>query len=224
MSDIKPKYAIFDFDGTLVSKDTLLSILKICFKAQPWRLLFFIPFSPIILITYLFRLDRSLAKSLVLWSATFFKSKKQIIKIFNQDIIQECQPLWFQEGIQTLNKLYQEGQQIIIATASGQIWIRALLRKKFPHSKLIIGTRLKFCLGGVILASKNCRNSEKLRRIREQLGFDFEWVSSWSDHTADIPMLKEAQTPYIICPKKEHVVKFKKEFGEQVKILNWKTQ
>ena len=113
---------------------------------------------------------------------------------------------------------------MIIASASGQLWIRALVRSKFKHSKIILGTRLKLWCGGVVLASKNCRNTEKLRRIREKLGNEFDWDSSWSDHIADIPILKAAKKPYIICPKPEHALTFKKEFGEDVTILNWTTQ
>ncbi len=224
MNQTKPKYAVFDFDGTIVAKDTLISLLKLCFKSQPWRLLFLVPFSPIVFVTYLFKLDRSVAKSVVLWCATCFRSKKNIISLLNKDIISECENLWFKDAIQTLNQLRNEGHEIIIATASGQLWIRALLRTKFPHSKMIIGTRLKFFCTGVILASKNCRNQEKLNRIRKQLGHDFEWESSWSDHTADIPILKAAKKPFIISPKPEHLVQFQETFGAKMTVYNWETK
>jgi len=221
-NELKPKTAVFDFDGTLVAKDTLVSLLSHGFKTQPWRVIFLLLFCPIIITTVLLKLDRSIAKSVMLWSVTCFKTKKQTVNFLTKSVKKECENLWFKEGVPILHKLYEENKDIIIATASGQIWIRALLREKFPKAKMIIGTKLRFFMGGVILASKNCRNHEKLRRIREQLGSDFDWESSWSDHTADLPILKAATNPYIVSPKDKHLETFKKEFGEHMKVLIWK--
>lgn len=224
MNNTIPKIAVFDFDGTLVAKDTLLGLLKIGFKSEPWRLLFLFILWPIFIIKFIFRLDRSLPKSVFLWCITAFRGKKQIIRFLTQSLEASYEHLWFQEGLKTLNDLHKNNVQIVIATASGQIWVRSLLRKKFAHSNLIIGSRLKFFAGGVVLSSKNCRDVEKLHRIQKQMPKEFIWESSWSDHIADLPILKEAQTPYIICPKQKHVLIFKKELGENVKIFYWNTK
>lgn len=223
VTNATPKIAVFDFDGTLVAKDTFLALLKIGFKSQPWRGVFLLLLCPIFVLNFLLRLDRSLPKSVMLWSITAFRGKRNIIRFLNTTLKNSSQIRWFAEGIDTLERLHNENIEIVIATASGQIWVRSLLRNKFKNSKLIIGTKLKFFAGGVILAGKNCRDHEKLRRIQEQLitKQQFVWHSSWSDHIADIPILKAAQMPYIICPKKKHVPIFKKEFGENVTILYW---
>ena len=71
------------------------------------------------------------------------------------------------------------------------------------------------------MSGKNCRDSEKLRRIRMKVGNEVTWHSSWSDHIADIPILKAAQTPHIISPKPEHIPIFKATFGDNVEILYW---
>lgn len=213
--------AVFDFDGTLVTKDTFLILLKTGFKSQPWRCLLLILLCPIFLINFLIGGDRSLPKSVFLWCLTAFKTKKQMIQFLTQTVEASNELIWFQEGFETIQKLKDQQTKIVIATASGQIWVRALLRKKFPKANLIIGTKLKFFACGVVLSGKNCRDKEKLRRIQTQLGNHFAWESSWSDHLADTPILKAAHTPYIICPKPKHIPIFQKEFGENVKILNW---
>lgn len=224
MTNIRPTIAVFDFDGTLVSKDTFVILLRAGFKSQPWRCLLLLLLCPIFIINFLVRGDRSIPKSVFIWCATAFKTKREIIRFLSTTAEQSNQVHWFKEGLETLQKLQNQQIQIVVATASGQIWVRTLLRKKFRNAKLIIGTKLKFFAGGVILCGKNCRDIEKLHRVKMQLGDDFVWHSSWSDHIADIPILKAAQTPHIISPTKEHVPIFKKEFGENVEILYWSPQ
>lgn len=224
MTTSTPTIAVFDFDGTLVTKDTFVILLKSAFKTQPWRCLLLLLLCPIFIINFIFRWDRSLPKSVFLWSMTVLRTKKEIIKFLSTTVEKSNDLRWFKEGFETIQKLKNQQIEIIIATASGQIWVRSLLRKKFPKAKLIIGTKLKFFAGGVVLSGKNCRDHEKLRQIQIQCGETFNWHSSWSDHIADIPILKAAQKPYIIQPKPEHIPIFKKEFGENVEILYWSAE
>jgi len=216
-----PRYAFFDFDGTLVSQDTFLILLKAGLKPQPWRLLFIILFSPMLLATWIFKLDKAMAKSLLLWSITVFKGKKGAIQFLQNTMLQEKDKIWFPQAIAEFEKLKQENIEIVVISASGTTWIRALLRSKYKNFKLIIGSRLGFCLGGIVLTSKNCYHEEKIKRIQEILGDDFVWHSAWSDHIADLPMLKKAGLRYVISPKEKHVETFKQELSSDYTSLKW---
>lgn len=220
---LRPRYAFFDFDGTLISQDSFLIILKAGFLQQPWRVLFIILFSPLLALTYLFKLDKTLAKSLLLWSVTVFKGKKGAIQFFQNTLLPFANSMWFQEALTEFEKLKNEQIEIIVISASGTPWVRALLRGKYTNFKLIIGSKLGFCLGGIILTSKNCYKEEKIRRIQEILGHNFEWHSAWSDHIADLPMLKKAGKRYVICPKQTHVDIFNQELEKNYTLLSWTT-
>ena len=39
-----PRYAFFDFDGTLIAQDSFLTLLKKSLKSEPWRILFILLF------------------------------------------------------------------------------------------------------------------------------------------------------------------------------------
>ena len=162
-----------------------------------------------------------MAKSILLWSLTVLKGKKGAIEFLNQTILNHSEQIWFQEAQAVLEGLKNQGVEIVIVSASGQCWIRALMRTKFKHNRLIIGSRLGFCLGGVVLKSPNCYQEEKIKRIEAILGKDIIWQSAWSDHIADLPMLKKSQLRFIICPKTKHLEIFKEELKENFTLVQW---
>ena len=55
----------FDFDGTLVTKDTFLALLKFGFKTQPWRCLFLFILWPIFVINFILGGDLSRVSKLI---------------------------------------------------------------------------------------------------------------------------------------------------------------
>lgn len=220
----KPQIAFFDFDGTLIANDSFMLILKASIRQQPWRLALFFLFSPILFATLIFKLEKSLAKSTLLWSTTVLRGKINSIKFLKNTISEKSKEIWFNDAVEQFEKLRQENVEVVIISASGALWIRAILKDKFKHTKVIIGSRLQFFLGGVILKSKNCYEEEKLNRIQECLGDKFVWHSAWSDHIADLPMLKKAPLRYIICPKKKHIQIFDRELEKNYILLNWKTK
>jgi len=83
-----------------------------------------------------------------------------------------------------------------------------------PQAKIIIGSKLKLFLGGVVFASPNCYDTEKVSRIRARLGANLEVHSGWTDHPADIPMLNLAERKNVICPKSKHMTHFERAFGQ----------
>ncbi|KAB8033380.1 HAD family hydrolase [Fluviispira multicolorata] len=217
----QPRYAFFDFDGTLISQDSFLTLLRKGLKGAPWRIFLLLFVSPTLLLTFLLKLDKTKAKSALLWSLTFGKSKRNSVRFLRNSIASESQKIWFKEANQTFQKLRDEGIEIVIVTASGQTWVRAMLSEHKLQFRTIIGTRLTFFAGGVVLNSKNCYQEEKINRIHEALGKDFIWHSAWSDHIADLPMLVRSNKRYIICPKDKHLSIFTKELNKNYTLLKW---
>lgn len=216
-----PRYAFFDFDGTLICQDSFLTLLKKILKSEPIRILPLIFISPFLILTGLFKLDKTFAKSLILWCLTVGKEKRECARFLRNILATESSTMWFQEAIPTFEKLKEEGIEIVVVTASGQTWVRGMLHGKYFNFKTIIGSKLTFYAGGVILKSKNCYQKEKIKRIHEALGENFTWHSAWSDHIADLPMLLKSQERFIISPKEKHKSTFKKVLGDNFKILNW---
>ncbi|MGY3804708.1 HAD-IB family phosphatase [Pigmentibacter ruber] len=220
----KIRYAFFDFDGTLISKDSFIIILKKIIAEEPYRLFFLLLWMPFLLATAIFRLDKTFAKSAILWSLTVGKDKRNCAQFLRNILATESNSLFFEEVIPTFQKLKAQGIEIVIVTASGQTWVRGMLHGKIEHVRMIIGSELTFFAGGVILKSKNCYQAEKIKRIEKILGKNIEWHSGWSDHIADLPMLSRATEKHIICPKKKHLKIFEKQFNRKFELHLWKTK
>lgn len=221
------KYAFFDFDGTLIAKDSFQTLQKYTLRTEPWRV-FLLPLALCVYLylTPFFGFDKSPLKSSLLWAMTFGKTKRQCVQFLKTVAQQDVARLFFSEVSATFAKLKQQNVRLIVISASGPLWIRAALAQEGLRPHTIIGTRLGFFLGGVIFTSKNCYKHEKLRRIRHTLGSDFIWHSSWTDHPADIPLLQQAphQARHLICPKSKHMASFLSALGPDLYVLYWKTQ
>jgi phosphatidylglycerophosphatase C len=217
----KPTYAFFDFDGTLISCDSLRVVLRTGFQKRPWAFLFLFIFSPIFIATILFRIDKRFAKSALLWSITVGMKKKDQILFLRSTPFRQASHTWFRDATTCLQKLQEKNIQIVVVSASPALWIRPFLKHYFGPVRMTIGSRLGFFWGGVVLTSQNCYKAEKLTRIRESLGEDFVWHSSWSDHVADMPLLSCANEKYVVCPTDAHRLIFKKNMDFEE--LTWRT-
>ena len=220
--DLAEEYAFFDVDGTVIRNDSFLLLLKTALSSNPIRTLFIVIFSPIFLLTHMFKIDKKYAKSCVLWSLTVGKSKRDSVKYLSTCLEPFFKDLWFSNATQELEKLRQDGLKICFVSASGQIWLRALLNSQDKGFKTIIGSKLGFFAGGVILKGNNCYNKEKLTRIINFLNKSIIWKKGYSDHPADIPMLEKCQERFVVSPKEKHLKQFREELNHDFKKLEWK--
>lgn len=218
---MKKPYAFFDVDGTVISRDSFMLILKEGLKRSPWRAGFLLLFCPVYVLTPLLSLDKKYAKSATLWLLTVGRGRKGAVSFLRDLLLPHWDSLWFPEMNSTLEELRSAGIAICYVSASGQIWVRSLVRKMDPGPKVVIGSKLGFALGGVVMRSRNCFSQEKVQRIGAMLGSDLEWHSGFSDHTADLPMLTPCARRYLISPQARHIVNYKKAFGENFKLLKW---
>lgn len=206
----KKSFVFFDVDKTVVAKDSFLCLIRSTLEKEPWRVFLFIVFLPIFAVTYLFKLEKSLAKSVALWSCTVFKSQKKIVSQLVQNGLDQ-KKFWFKEVSDELSKVRAQGHQVVYVSASAEIWLRAIVNSCDLGSKIVIGTKLRYFAGGVILKSRNCYHGEKVKRIESKLGNNIVWAEGFSDHPADIPFLKKCAKRHLINPKPNHLHQFKKE-------------
>ena len=224
---MKTAFAFFDVDGTVIAQDSFMLLVRKTLKAQPWRVLFFVLFCPVFVLTAIFKFDKQLAKSCTLWSLTVGRGRRNAVVHLRDAIQPELNALWFAEMGSTLAQLRSEGVHICYVSASGQVWVRALVNKKDPGPKSVLGSRLGFFAGGVVLVSPNCYGKQKLVRISQRLatqGLAAEnvlWHSGYSDHRADLPMLTPCARRYLICPTEQNRVAYQTAFRTEFTELTW---
>jgi HAD superfamily phosphoserine phosphatase-like hydrolase len=186
-----PRIAVFDFDGTLYSKDSLLDFCLYYYKKKPWRIWFL----------------GVQAIYWVGWKLNFINTtrfKARFIGFIQGDSREEVNKLsadfWSHNRrfngpvIQALKRCQTQGFILVVASASPDVFITpACSALKIQH---LVATSLHFSSGSYQMG-ENCRGSQKLDRVRALFPTgSIEEV--YSDNSDDLPLLNAANRGYII--------------------------
>ena len=160
----KETIAVFDFDGTITRKDTLLEFIK--FSKGRWSFYCGILFlSPL-----LFAMKMKLLPN--------WKVKQRLFSLFYQGVSIEIFDTWgakfstiieqmlYPKAIETLKSHQKNGDKIVIVSASIQNWITPWANKMGIEAVLAteIEVNKKGLLTGMFL-TKNCYGQEKVNRL-----------------------------------------------------------
>ena len=180
--------ALFDFDGTITCKDSLLEFIK--FSVGSIRfLLVMAMFSPSILYHSIIKKDGEIAKRKVL--AYLFKGKSEheltlLGKTFAEKIIPE---ILSPDAIEEIGVHKKRGDRVLVISASLDLW---LLPWAESMKLELICTRMEFKDGKFTgcFATPNCNGHEKVNRIRAYLDIkQYHPVFAYGNSSGDRPML-----------------------------------
>ena len=163
---MKRNIAVFDFDGTLTTKDTLLEFIKFACgrRAFFWG---FLLYSPILIL-------------MKLHLYTNWKAKEKIFSYFfkGMDYERFCELGWnfsstidsFKKDavVKKLEKHLKSGDTVYVISASIEEWVRPWCEKY--KVSLVLGTMIDVDNQGIITGrfmSKNCYGQEKVNRLLE---------------------------------------------------------
>ena len=183
--------ALFDFDGTLTTKDTLGEFLKFSTSKKDYffGMCKFMPY----FIAYKLKLMKN------------YISKEKLFKIFfnSYDEI-EFKKLSSNYSLQEIDKVLREdiyikfknhitnGDRVIVVSASMKCWLEPWCQKQKVE---LLSTELEFKNGifsGKFL-TKNCYGEEKLNRVKEILSLDdYETIYAYGDSAGDDAILSIA--------------------------------
>jgi len=92
------------------------------------------------------------------------------------------------------------GDRVVLATASFDVYVAPLASALGIDE--VIASRIRWSDDNRLLgmAGRNCRNDEKLRRVRELLGESGTGVIAYSDSHADLPLLAWAERGIAVSP------------------------
>lgn len=189
------KLALFDFDGTITSRDSMFSLLRFAvgepaFYAKLFRC------SPSLIAFRLGLLNNQAAKEKLL---TGFVGGMEV-KLFNglcNDFANNRLPdLLRPQAVSELEQLRKNGYDIVVVTASAENWVSPWCNSL---GIACIGTRLEVKEGRItgLIAGKNCNGEEKAARIRENIRLeDYSEILAFGDSPGDYPMFKLATVSY----------------------------
>jgi HAD superfamily hydrolase (TIGR01490 family) len=191
-----PIVAVFDFDGTLTRRDSLLPFLRIAMGSWKfwWGLLVMSP----ILVAYALRLIPNWwAKQALL---TYFLAgwrEQQLQEIAQRFAVEEIPKLVHPEALARLRWHQEKGHQTILVSASLEVYL--LPWAKIMGFDQVIGTQLEVqndILTGRILG-KNCHGKEKIIRLKALMQDLSQYcLYGYGDSRGDRELLNAVNYPY----------------------------
>ena len=188
--------ALYDFDGTITTKDTTILLLVVLFKLRPWR------FSVLIWLV----LKMIVASDSVSKQGYKNKAIGYLIKGLSdihlsgalQNFRTKVKFLYRSSVLTSIDQAIQDGCTVIIVTASPSFAISDCL-SNLPV--IVLGTEFEK-EGNIytgLLKSENCYGQEKVNRINEWATSNkitLSVQSAWSDHFSDFDMLSLSAKRY----------------------------
>ena len=192
---MKQGLALFDFDGTITTKDTLFELIKF----QKGKLKFWIGMIWLLPIFVLFKI-----KIIPAWKAkeivlAFFFARQPVVEfqkscdLFTNAILPG---MLRREALEKIEHHLKNNDRIIVVSASAYQWVQGWC----DNMKIeLIATHLdqQYELITGKLKSLNCNDEEKVRRIKEHLNLNaFSPIYAYGNSTGDKPMLALADFPF----------------------------
>jgi HAD superfamily hydrolase (TIGR01490 family) len=180
--------ALFDFDGTLTSKDSLGEFLKYSVSRSKY-IINMIKFIPYFIMWQTKLMPNNITKEKLF--DIFFRGIDEIEfkKIARNYALNKLDLIVLKKRLAILQKHQQNGDRVIIVSASMKCWLEPWCKK---HKLELIATELEFV--NSIFTSKfstpNCHGDEKVNRIKQHLNIkDYEIIYAYGDSSGDTQML-----------------------------------
>lgn len=189
------KLILFDFDGTLTTKDSFLEFIKFT-DGQVKFYFALLLLSPVLVGMKLGLVSNEYAKGLLL--AFFYKGKpkEELEALGEQFFEKKLSKLLRPKGLEEIQKHQAAHQEIALVSASVDFWLKPFARQM--NMKLIC-TKSAYQNGKFSgkFDGKNCIGPEKVKRICEEYHLkDYEILVAYGDTKGDREMLALADEAF----------------------------
>jgi len=180
--------ALFDFDGTLTSKDSLGEFLKYSVPRDTYLLKMF-KFLPDFILYKLKLIRNDISKQNLF--ALFYTGidESEFRKTALEFSLNEIDKIIRKDRLELLKKHQQNGDRVIIVSASMKCWLQPWCDK---NNIELLSTQLEFIdskFTGKFL-TPNCYGDEKANRINQHINInDYDTIYAYGDSAGDDAML-----------------------------------
>ncbi|MBP7738266.1 MAG: HAD-IB family hydrolase [Spirochaetes bacterium] len=189
------RLALFDFDGTITTRDSLFDFLLFTFGAARCAA-GLIVLGPVLVLYVLKKIPNCKAKEAVF--RHFFKgwSIERFEKVGERYSRERLDHIIMGQARERIEWHRTGGHRIIVVSASVETWMREWCGR---YGIGIIATRLESAQGKLTgrIDGANCQGPEKVRRIREAVNLDeYEYIYAYGNTRGDADMLSLAHEQY----------------------------
>lgn len=184
------KLYLFDFDGTLTTKDTMFLFLQY-FHPQKYKRNFLL-FIPVFVLLKLKLLKAEMVKQKFI-SSILKGEKKEKIEEKSQQFFKEYFPVIFRKNaLDFIENIDRESSDCYIVSASLDLWVRPFA-EHLGFKFLVTEAEFKDDVFTGKFKTKNCNGQEKVNRILREINEkDYSKKIAFGDTSGDLPMLEWA--------------------------------
>jgi HAD superfamily hydrolase (TIGR01490 family) len=193
--DVKAmKLALFDFDGTITTRDSYQELLR--YIVGDWRFFTGVAGLSPVLLSYKCGLTPNyIAKRKVTrWFLKGMTAERFELKA-QEFVIKKLKPIVKASAIQKLEWHKEKGHRVILVSASFEDYLKYWVKL---YNIEVIGTKLEWRNNQITgnFATPNCYGPEKVKRIKQLLDpNDYEEIFAYGDSRGDREMLALADHP-----------------------------
>ena len=187
--------AIFDFDGTITTDDSLIRFIRFVVGDLKtlWGMVFL---SPMLVVYKLKLIPNYKAKQMML--SYFFKGmdKQQFQKIAEEYSLKHIDTILRPKAMEKITWHKELGHKVIVVSASIEYWIRPWCDQ---NGLDLIATKIKVKNGLITgkFLTKNCYGIEKVNRVKEAYNLDdYDCIYVYGDSRGDKELLELADKSF----------------------------
>jgi HAD superfamily hydrolase (TIGR01490 family) len=184
--------ALFDFDGTITKKDTLLEFIKFSHGLFKFYMGFFAHMHYLVLMKLNLYDNSKVKEKILIW---FFRGIE--LNELNQKAIEftdlKLTELVNEEALERIISHISNGDTVYVISASPENWIRPWAQSLGVN---LIGTKLEVVAEKITgqISGKNCYGIEKVKRLKELENLsDYDSIYAYGDSRGDKELLEIAQ-------------------------------
>lgn len=192
---MKKKLVVFDFDGTITYKDSMLELVKFYHGSFRYLLGMFI-LSPMLVLYKLGFIPNWRAKEYFL--TYFFRNEMEsrFQSICDRFAVERIPVFTRPAATQCLQQHREKGDHLVVVSSSAENWLLAWCQQQEIN---LIATRLKVRDGHITgqLEGLNCYGQEKVNRLQQEYSLDdFSEVIVYGDSQGDYGLFDIASHHY----------------------------
>jgi phosphatidylglycerophosphatase C len=210
-SSIGGDVVVFDFDGTLVRRDSVVDFCLRYLARRPQRLLLLALVAPLAGIARLRSLTA--AASVLLWALTVGASSRAFVLALRRYASNVLTGLVYEELFHELARERAEGRRVVLATGALPTLVRSLLRARGLPCLPVVGSRLRRRYGGFVAAT-HCVGRVKPQELARRLQIH-GWEAVYTDSWADRSLIRGARRVALVAPSPSLLSRVRRLEGER---------
>jgi phosphatidylglycerophosphatase C len=215
--------AIFDFDLTVTSWDTAARFFGWLLRRSPWKLLLGAPIALLLSPLVAFRRTRRIPIRFAAWLATFGHDHEALRLLARAHIadISACGGKFLRQDARTQIEAHQsQGHTVVVATGALEYLARDILANEGIINVTVVGSSMRRMLGGMVV-NRHCYGAHKIPMLQER-GFEPPWAFVYSDHEADLPLLRAGTRQFLVNPKPQAAAYLLAVLGSSSTVVTWR--